>query len=264
MDFTIVICSGAWTLPELYNPLIEALAAKGHVAVCKAPPSYPHSPDDPPKINPDADYLRNHVLNPLLDGGKDIVIFMHSYGGAYGPASLEGISKKERKAKGLEGGVIASIFNTALVVPKDTTPLAALGLDPENLPEWIDHDGSELVALKKEYAKALMFHDLPDEESERLANMLPKQPLVCFATPNHWDPFDDPYFQGTFGYIFTEADRLIPLEAQRGFAQRASVEATHVLEGSSHSPHLERPGELADVVLGLVKTINDKKENQQA
>lgn len=116
------------------------------------------------------------------------------------------------------------------------------------------------MAFKKEYAKAMLYHDLPHEEGERLANMLPKQPFACFSTPTHWDPFHDPNFHGTFGYIFTEADRIVPLEAQRQYAQRASIETTYVLKDSSHSPHIERPRELADVVLGLVKTIVDKKD----
>lgn len=151
MEFTIVICSGAWPLVQFFEPLIEAFEAKGHVAICKVPPSYPaYSPSDPPKINPDTQYLRSHVVEPLLEEGKDIVIFMHSYGGAYGPGCLEGISKKKREAKGLKGGVIAGIFNAAFVAPKGTTPLNAMGLDPNNLPEWIDHDVSNCkISLAK-------------------------------------------------------------------------------------------------------------------
>lgn len=106
----------------------------------------------------------------------------------------------------------------------------------------------------------MLYHDLPDEEGERLANMLPKQPFACFYTPTHWDPFHAPEFQGTFGYIFTEADRIVPLEAQREYAQNAAVGTTYLLKGSSHSPHIEQPEELVDVVLDLVKTIMDKKD----
>lgn len=105
----------------------------------------------------------------------------------------------------------------------------------------------------------MLYHDLPDEEGERLANMLPKQPFACFSTPTHWDPFHNPDFQGMFGYIFTEADRIVPIEAQHGYAQKAAVEATYLLKDSSHSPHIEQPEELAGVILNLVKRITDKK-----
>lgn len=115
-----------------------------------------------------------------------------------------------------------------------------------------------LVAFKKAYAKAMLYHDLPDEEGERLADMLPKQPYACFSTPTHWDPFHDPNFAGKFGYIFTEADRIVPMEAQRGYARIAEIDTTFLLKDSSHSPHIERPEELAGVVLGMVSTIMNK------
>lgn len=177
MDFTIVICSGAWPLVQFFEPLIKAFKARGHIAICKVPPSYPaYNPSDPPKINPDTKYLRAHVLEPLLEEGKDIVIFMHSYGGAYGPGSLEGTSKKEREAKGLKGGVIAGIFNAAFVAPQGTTPLNAMGLDPENLPEWIDHDVSHYwVDLGK-------FSNIYSRSPQTLSHSKKSTQRRCFTT----------------------------------------------------------------------------------
>lgn len=101
----------------------------------------------------------------------------------------------------------------------------------------------------------MVFHDLPDDEAERLANLLPKQPYACFSTPTHWDPYKDPNFQGILGYIYTEADRIVPFEAQRMYVQLAGIEKTHVLKDSSHSPHIEQPQQLARVVLQLVRAI---------
>ena len=101
----------------------------------------------------------------------------------------------------------------------------------------------------------MLFHDLPDDEAERLADALPKQPWACFSTVAQWDPFDDVHFAGTIGYIYTEADRILPYEMQKLFAQVAHAEKSRVLEGSSHSPHIERPGELASMVVDLVEEI---------
>jgi hypothetical protein len=141
MGFTIVLCSGAWPLTKFFDGLVAAFEAKQQPVICRIPESYPaYDSDEPPKVNPDSAYLRTKILEPLLDEGKDIVLFMHSYGGVYGPASIEGISKKEREAKGLKGGVIALVFCAAFVAPKGTTALAAMNISPENLPPWIDHD----------------------------------------------------------------------------------------------------------------------------
>jgi hypothetical protein len=140
---TIVICSGAWPLAIFFQPLIQAFEAKQHAAICKVVDAYPpFDPDRPVTRNYDAVFLRNQVLDPLLEEGKDIVIFMHSYGGVYGPEALEAISKKERAAKGLNGGVVAVIFTAAYVAPKGVSAIATMGLDPEKLPEYLEHDVS--------------------------------------------------------------------------------------------------------------------------
>jgi len=114
--------------------------------MCKIQPSYPtHDPDNPPKVNPDSDYLGYSVLDLLLEEGKDIVVFTHSYGGVYGPSSLEGTSKKERHAKGLKGGVISVILIASFIALKGTTAMRAMGMDPDNLPGWIIHNVSKCV-----------------------------------------------------------------------------------------------------------------------
>ncbi|KAI0910922.1 hypothetical protein F4823DRAFT_588111 [Ustulina deusta] len=258
---TIVICSGAWPLAIFFQPLIQAFGAKQHVAICKVPDTYPaFDPANPVKRNYDAVFLRTQVLTPLLEEGKDIVVFMHSYGGVYGPEALEGISKKERAAKNLKGGVVAVVFTAAYIAPKGVSAIAAMGLDPENLPEYLEHDRiTDLVGFKKDAAKAMLFHDLPDEEANKLADMLPKQPFTCFSTPVSWDPYHDPNFKGMLGYIYTEADRILPLAAQRGYVETAAIELTYMLENSSHSPHHEQPDVLAQVVIDMCKAITERE-----
>ncbi|KAM7195034.1 hypothetical protein V8F33_006903 [Rhypophila sp. PSN 637] len=260
--FTVVICPGAWPLVQFFHPLINAFKERQQTAICKVKQTDSTSPTESgPPINPDCYYLRHSVLEPLLAEGKDLVIFTHSYGGVYGPESLEGTSKQERQAKGLEGGVVAVVLCASFIAPKGTTAMAAMGVDPDNMPGWIIHDESTgLVSFDKPSAKAMLFHDLPDEEADKLAGMLPPQQYTCFSTPAHWDPFHSPYFKGKIGYIFTEADKIVPMEAQKMYVQTGGIDKTRILKGSSHSPHLERPGELADTVLDLAKDIMEAKE----
>jgi len=106
----------------------------------------------------------------------------------------------------------------------------------------------------------MLFHDLADDEAEKLADMLPMQPYTCFSTPAHRDPYRDPNFQKKIGYIFTEADRIVPLEAQKMYVQMGGIEKKRLLESSSHSPHVERPGELVDAVLDLVREILEEEK----
>ncbi|KAF2800541.1 alpha/beta-hydrolase [Melanomma pulvis-pyrius CBS 109.77] len=253
---TIVICPGAWAAKQFFDPVMSAFEAKGYPTVWDIS-SYPeHDPASFPPENLDAKHLRERVLTPLVEQGKDVVLFMHSYGGIYGPSAVEGLSKKERTSNGLKGGLIALLWTAAFVARKGTSAMAAMGIDPNNLPEWIDHDETtNWVVIRKTHAKAMLFHDLPDEEADRLAEALPQQPFSCFALPVLYDPYDDPNFQDSFGYIFTDADRIIPYELQQKYVQIGGIKKTMVLEGSSHSPHLEQPVQLVGNLVGLLEEL---------
>ncbi|KAK7914077.1 hypothetical protein PG985_011780 [Apiospora marii] len=275
MGPTIVICSGAWPLESFFHPLIQAFKDLGQTAICRVPPSYPAAdPDNPPERNYDSVFLRTHVLDPLIEEGENIVIFMHSYGGVYGPEALEGTSKRERLSKGLQGGVVAVIFAAAHIALKGESAIDAMGLDPENLPDFLEHDVSkprakihgenadvnqkrstDLVGFRKAAAKAMLFHDLPDEEADKLADSLPKQPFTCFSTPVRWDPYRDPNFEGLLGYIHTEADRILPLERQKHYVDSAGIQHTYMMEKMSHSPHHEQPELLATIVVDMMEQI---------
>lgn len=143
MSQTIVICPGGWPLLRFFQPLLQAFNSIGYSAECKIPDSYPDwDPSSPPPVNPDATFLRNNVLIPIIEEGKDVALFMHSYGGAYGPAALQGLSKKERQSRGLPGGVVAAVFTAAFVVQKGISAASAMGINPDNIPEWLDEDVS--------------------------------------------------------------------------------------------------------------------------
>ncbi|KAI1816482.1 hypothetical protein GGS20DRAFT_583453 [Poronia punctata] len=84
MKPTIVICPGSWGTVFSFQPLIEAFEARDYPVICKVIETYPTN-WNPPDINPDTVHLGSEVLNPLHEEGKDIILFMHSYGGVYGP-----------------------------------------------------------------------------------------------------------------------------------------------------------------------------------
>jgi hypothetical protein len=161
MNPTIVICSGGWPLAEFFEPVRQAFEAQGFPAVCRVSPGYPdHDPSVTSTINPDTKYLRENVLEPLITlDAKDVVLFMHSYGGIYGPSSLEGLSKRERTERGLKGGVVALVFVTAFVARKGTSAMSAMGIDPENIPDWIDYDVSAvpMPSWPRDYVVAQMY-----------------------------------------------------------------------------------------------------------
>lgn len=120
---------------------MEAFENRSHPAITSIVDTYPTTdPNVTVKVNPDSEYLRTKVLEPVLETGADVVVFMHSYGGTYGASSLEGLSKEERQSKGLKGGIIATVQTAAFIAPTGATALDCMGVDRNNLPYWIEYD----------------------------------------------------------------------------------------------------------------------------
>jgi hypothetical protein len=85
----------------------------------------------------DANNLRDHVIMPVLDGGKDLVLVVHSYGGLVGSAASKGLSKSEREAEGKEGGIVGLVWIAAFI-PKEGDSL--LHLVGGTHPAWLIAD----------------------------------------------------------------------------------------------------------------------------
>ncbi|KAF2200390.1 hypothetical protein GQ43DRAFT_489525 [Delitschia confertaspora ATCC 74209] len=176
-------------------------------------------------------------------------------GGIYGPeAASGGLSKRERVKEVLRGGVVAMVFCAAVLARKGGSAIQSMELG-DGLLGCLKHDTTGMVAITKSHTKEVLFHDLPEPEAERLSSLLPAQPYACFSTLVQWDPYDDPAFQACFAYIYTEADRIVPMEVQRVYVETTGVKRTCVLEGSSHSPHIKRPGTVAEMVVGLLEAL---------
>lgn len=187
---------------------------------------------------------------------------MHSYGGVYGPASVAGLSIREMQSKGLNGGVLALIFFAAFNTKKGVSAMDAQGFghsEGGKTPDWAHYDRETgLVTLTK--AKELLYHDLLETEAEERVKALPAMPIACFMSKASYDPYDDEWYKGAFGYVFCAQDRMLPYEAQKMYADQAGVIRSRVLENRSHSPHLEQPRVLAQLVIDIIgELISDLK-----
>lgn len=83
--------------------------------------------------------MRDEMILPLLAEGKEVVLLMHSFGGVYGGASVEGLSKAERSSVGEKGGVVALCYMAAAIVPSGMSTLERMGVGEELLP-WVELD----------------------------------------------------------------------------------------------------------------------------
>lgn len=133
----IVIIPGSFSPAYFYNDIVEKLRHDGFEAIVQDLPSASRSrPEKPATMQDDAAFFRD-VAERLADQGKDVVFVMHSYGGVVGTEASKGVSKKERKEAGKDGGLVRLVYLTA-VVP---TPGNSLGdLMGSLLPSYLKID----------------------------------------------------------------------------------------------------------------------------
>ena len=68
------------------------------------------------------------LLHPLIvDQGKDIVLYLHSYAGFPGSAAIGGLSKKERSSKGEQGGIVGLVYQSAFIPQQGDTLVKMIG-----------------------------------------------------------------------------------------------------------------------------------------
>ena len=130
-SLTIVLVPGAFHVDSSFNLLGAQLQQKGYntriwglITVNK-----PHI-----SIDEDAKALANGMLRPLIEEqGKNIVLYLHSYAGFPGSAAIAGLSKAERAAKGLQGGIIGLIYQSAFIPHLGNTLYQMIG---SNYTHW--------------------------------------------------------------------------------------------------------------------------------
>jgi len=117
---SILLIPGSFSLPEGYDPLIDAVAAKGYEIRGLHYPSVglKTGPREgaPPSMYDDAAFIAKET-EKLADEGKDVILIAHSYGGIPTTESTKGLGKKEREAQGKKGGIVRLAYMTALVPP---------------------------------------------------------------------------------------------------------------------------------------------------
>lgn len=130
-SLTIVLVPGAFHVDSSFNTLGAQLQQRGYntrtwglITIDK-----PHI-----SIDEDAKALANGMLKPLIEEqGKNIVLYLHSYAGFPGSVAIAGLSKAERAAKGLQGGIIGLIYQSAFIPHPGNTLFQMIG---SNYTHW--------------------------------------------------------------------------------------------------------------------------------
>lgn len=126
---TLILIPGAYTPSLIYDSFLPHLRAHNIEVYALPLQTVGRRPLPAPHMYDDADFIAAEVRK-LVDVGKRVVLLGHSYGGVPISQCTKGLSLKERRAEGKEGGIVRLVYLTALVPRPGET---ASGEEPGDL-----------------------------------------------------------------------------------------------------------------------------------
>ena len=131
----VVLVPGAWHSPSHFDHFTPYLKSAGFEVLSNRNPSCNSSNPTESSVAQDAEAIREKVIRPQVEAGRDVVVVMHSYGGVPGSAAAYGLSKVERAKSGLQGGIIGLIYVAAFTIDEGKTLMTCL---PGETPDpWV-------------------------------------------------------------------------------------------------------------------------------
>lgn len=240
----IVLVHGAWHVPEHYTDFIQQLHQVGFEVFCPRLPTCDETKRLTSDMFSDAQVVRSQVVS-LIDKSREVVMLLHSYGGAVGTEAVKGLSASECAAKGLRGGVTRLIYMCGFILQVgESVGGASL---PRPVPEPVESDDVTGTTFLCEPPVQLFYADLEPERAKRMEALLVRQ-----SGPAMTDAITYPAWQHIpTTYLRTQDDRvLFPdwQERQIKAVRDAGFNLTVETYKSSHSPFLSIPGEMVAAV----------------
>lgn len=240
----IVLVHGAWHVPEHYSDFIQQLQQAGFEVVCPRLPTCDETKRLTADLFSDARVVRSHV-NSLIDKSREVIMLLHSYGGAVGTEAVKGLSMRERATKELHGGVIHLIYMCGFMLQVgESVGGASL---PRPVPEPVESDDATGTTFLCEPPIQLFYADVEPERAKKMEALLARQ-----SGPAMTDAITYPAWQYIpTTYLRTQEDKVLfpdwqerQIKAVRDAGSSLAVETFK----SSHSPFLSMPGEMVAAV----------------
>uniref|UniRef100_A0A8H7MY24 AB hydrolase-1 domain-containing protein n=1 Tax=Bionectria ochroleuca TaxID=29856 RepID=A0A8H7MY24_BIOOC len=246
---TIVVVPGAWSTPAHYRKLVEALQARSFEV--KVPSLATNNGARPPNSSFQDDVAAVRALvEPIVEQGNEVVIVMHSYGGAVGTDATEGLSRKEREANNLPGGVVHLVYLCAYLLAKGQSVWNVIqksGMEQDVAPHLTIHEDGVWTLNDPGWA---MYHDLsPDDQEEQKTLVVPHNSKCIYEGPSY-----ECWRNSPLTYIRTTEDRCVPPPYQDicvANAKDAAVPVDIKVMDCAHSLYAKYPEEIVDIVIGI-------------
>lgn len=244
---TILLVHGAWHDSRCWDLQIPALQTLGYETAtldlpCTASIHGTTQFDDAAAVHA--------TLEPLVSAGKRVLVLGHSYGAQIASA---GVALLEDKTN-----VVGLVVLCGYLFPGGMDQRAVI--ESIGLPYAIWDSPSEGFWLPNSPRELFYKPDVPAGLEEVAVGRLKPQAMTTqlgFVPPQVWQ---EGGFEG-LAYIRTTEDGILLIKDQDGMIEAAGGDEKWVvrtLEGSSHSPFLSRPEELAAVIDELVGVLEAK------
>ncbi|KAI9723534.1 MAG: hypothetical protein M1828_004130 [Chrysothrix sp. TS-e1954] len=237
----IILCHGAWHVPEHYADLLNRLQRNGFETFCPLLPTC-NGKRPPDALQHDDVSVIRALLESLVQAGRSILVVLHSYGGVVGSNAIQDdVSKTSRSSRGLEGGVIAIVYMCAFLLLPGGTVKSATHVDVD--PVIVADDGTSTV----DNPRSLFYNDLDQEVAMRYADMLVPHSVQGFTVQVTGTPWKNT----PTSYVYCSEDNAIPLAWQQKQVKAAKQQGSDIQEfhlKSGHSPYLSKTEEVSTIL----------------
>ncbi|KAL9595758.1 MAG: hypothetical protein Q9219_006256 [cf. Caloplaca sp. 3 TL-2023] len=245
----VILVHGAWHVPQHYQSFITELEKAGFQVSCPLLPTCDERKRLTAGMYEDAAVIRD-IVQSWVDNSREVIMLLHSYGGAPGTEAVKGMSLKERESRGLAGGVIRLIYMCAFMLQKGQS-VGAAHL-PRPVPDPIGRDDATGLTSIIEPRVPLLYEDVEPHNARQMENLLVPQSgraMTDTITYPAWQHVPTTFVKTRCDKILFPSwqDQQIKAVQDAGF----SVEVTEL--ESSHSPFLSMPDKMLAVVQGAVK-----------
>ncbi|KAM5447722.1 hypothetical protein MaudCBS49596_005741 [Microsporum audouinii] len=246
---TIALVPGSWHTPAHYQDFLAEFEKAGYPTACLQLPGVGSSAPKDETVASNAAFVREKLLLPLLDDGKNVVLIMHSFGGCIGSIAAAGLNKKER---GSSGGIVGLIYIAAFLGKEGASLLAAMGGKFDDFIKADDATGQLDIINPTE----ILYHDVPSDLAAKAVNDLKPQAKSVLTSTSGTPAWQEEFYNGgRRGYIRATEDRCVPTDIQNLMLDKSGVDWNIKDIKSSHSPFLSRPQETFEIIIGMITAI---------
>ena len=237
-----------------YEPLTKVLSSHGFPSIALRLPTLGASPPDK-DLYDDIDYISAQLEELVEQGGKEVIVIVHSYGGIPGSSAARPFVKEERTQQGKKGGVIGVLYISSWATPAGKTVMeAAEGM---NL-DWVIIDVLTLCPFYSVDAHFFQgpislpsdpvhhfYNDIPRSDAEFYASKLVTHCCVAITQPGTADCLNG-VVPCTF--LICENDEAMPMFVQERMARNLGEGAKVERCSAGHSPFISQPEVVARII----------------